>query len=44
VKLAGYKLGHWEAKLPIVLKRRLSMYKRYWDGQFAAASGQKEDS
>lgn len=35
VKLLGYKLGHLEDRLPIGLKRRLSMYKRYWDGQFA---------
>lgn len=35
VKLFGYKLGQQEAKLPIGLKRRLGMYKRYWDGPFA---------
>ena len=31
-KLAGYKLGQQEARLPISLKRSLSMHKRYWDG------------
>lgn len=35
VKLFGYKLGQQEARLPIGLKRRLGMYKRYWDGPFA---------
>lgn len=35
VKLFGYKLGQQEAKLPIKLKRKLGMYKRYWDGPFA---------
>ncbi|OZB49077.1 MAG: rhamnosyltransferase [Polynucleobacter sp. 39-45-136] len=35
VKLLGYKLGLYEAKLPIVFKRKLSMYKGYWDGPFA---------
>ena len=38
VKLLGYKLGQQEAKLPVKLKRRLSMYKRYWDGPFASAT------
>jgi len=35
VKLLGYKLGQHEAGLPIGIKRNLSMYKRYWEGQFA---------
>lgn len=35
VKLFGYKLGQQEAKLPIALKCKLGMYKRYWDGPFA---------
>lgn len=35
VKLVGYKLGQQEANIPISLKRRLGMYKRYWDGSFA---------
>lgn len=34
-KLFGYKLGQCEAKLPIGLKRKLGMYKPYWDGPFA---------
>jgi rhamnosyltransferase len=38
LKLLGYKLGQQEANLPIWLKRKLSMYKRYWDGPFAIAS------
>lgn len=35
VKLFGYKLGQKEAKLPIGLKRKLGMYKQYWDSPFA---------
>lgn len=35
VKLLGYKLGQQEARLPLGLKRKLGMYKRYWDGPFA---------
>ncbi len=35
VKLTGYKLGQQDARLPISLKRRLGMYRRYWDGPFA---------
>lgn len=38
VKLLGYKLGQQEAGLPIRLKRKLGMYKRYWDGPFAIKS------
>ena len=34
-KLLGYKLGQLDAKLPITLKRKCSMYKRYWDSPFA---------
>lgn len=30
-KLLGYKLGQHEAKIPIFLKRRMSMQKRFWD-------------
>lgn len=37
-KLLGYKLGQQEARLPIGLKRKFSMYKRYWDGPFAVAT------
>ncbi len=35
VKLFGYKLGQQEVRLPVGLKRKLSMYKRYWDGPFS---------
>ncbi len=35
VKLMGYKLGQQDARLPIGWKRRLGMYRRYWDGPFA---------
>ena len=37
IKLLGYKLGQQEERLPIPLKRKLGMYKRYWDGPFAVA-------
>lgn len=36
-KLMGYKLGQNEARLPIFLKKKLGMYKRYWDGPFASS-------
>ena len=36
VKLAGYKLGQQDARLPIGWKRKLGMYRRYWDGPFAS--------
>lgn len=36
IKLLAYKLGQQEAMLPIWIKRKLGMYKRYWDGPFAA--------
>jgi rhamnosyltransferase len=35
VKLLAYKIGQNEASLPIRLKRRIGMYRRYWDGPFA---------
>ena len=38
VKLIGYKLGQQEAILPIGLKRKLGMYKRYWNGPFAIST------
>jgi rhamnosyltransferase len=41
VKLLGYKLGQQDAKLPIGLKRKLGMYKRYWDGPFSISSAVK---
>lgn len=34
-KLLGYKLGQHEALLPVSLKRKMGMYRRYWDGPFA---------
>lgn len=34
-KLLGYKMGQSEEKLPIGLKCRIGMYRRYWDGPFA---------
>ena len=37
LKLFGYKLGQQEARLPIWIKRKLGMYKCYWDGPFAIA-------
>ncbi|WP_449258354.1 glycosyltransferase family 2 protein [Chlorobium limicola] len=36
VKLAAYKAGQQEAILPIGIKRKLGMHRRYWDGPFAA--------
>jgi hypothetical protein len=30
LKLAGYKLGVLEKKMPEALKKRLSMHYRYW--------------
>lgn len=42
LKLLAYKLGQQEAKLPIRLKRKLGMYKRYWDGPFAVVSSRRE--
>ena len=35
VKLIGYKLGSREKFLSNSFKRKLGMYKRYWDGPFA---------
>lgn len=31
LKLLGYRLGRLERKLPVVLKRKLSMHPRFWD-------------
>ena len=44
IKLGAYKLGLKEAVLPLALKRRLGMYKRYWDGPFAALTLDDEKS
>lgn len=38
IKLLGYKLGQQESYLPLALKRKLGMYKRYWDSKFASSS------
>jgi rhamnosyltransferase len=43
VKLVGYKLGLQEARLPIALKRKLGMYKRYWDGPYVVKDLNKGD-
>jgi len=40
LKLIAYKLGQQEAHLPIALKKRIGMHKRYWDGQFAEVPDQ----
>lgn len=42
VKLLGYKLGQQEAILPVSLKRKFSMHKRYWDSPIASKQGLKE--
>ena len=44
VKLLGYKLGQQEAKLPIWIKRKMGMYKRYWDGPFAVPGQSHQDT
>jgi rhamnosyltransferase len=36
-KLLAYKLGQREQHIPVKLKKRLGMYRRYWDGPFASA-------
>ena len=35
LKFLGYKLGLQEARIPISLKRKLSMFKRYWHKTFS---------
>ena len=32
-KLAGYRLGHWERRLPVSIKRKVGMFPGYWKGQ-----------
>jgi rhamnosyltransferase len=44
VKYLGYKLGQQDARLPIALKRKLSMYKNYWDGPFASSRKFKDEN
>lgn len=34
-KLLAYKLSRQEKRLPVSLKKKLSMHRRYWDGPFA---------
>ena len=29
-KLVGYRLGHLERRLPLALRRRISMFPGYW--------------
>ena len=36
-KLLGFQLGKRERLLPIWLKKRFGMYKRYWDGPFKSS-------
>lgn len=43
IKLLGYRLGPQEAKLPIGLKYKLGMYKRYWCGPYAVKKLNKGD-
>lgn len=38
-KLLGYKIGRMERCLPVPLKRKLSMHRRYWDGSYASLFG-----
>ncbi|BCQ63764.1 hypothetical protein PBOI14_55140 [Pseudomonas sp. Boi14] len=35
MKLFAYKLSQQERYLPLGLKRKLGMYKRYWDSPYA---------
>lgn len=35
VKLIGYKVGKMESKLPLNIKKKLSMHRRFWDSKFA---------
>lgn len=37
-KLVGYKMGQNESLLPTPLKKKLGMYKRYWDSPYAEKS------
>jgi len=44
VKFFAYKIGQQDARLPIALKRKLSMYKNYWDGPFASSRKFKDEN
>ncbi|RUR32224.1 glycosyltransferase [Vreelandella nanhaiensis] len=35
LKFLAFKLGEYEAYLPISIKRKIGMHKRYWNGPFA---------
>ncbi|PSF12977.1 glycosyltransferase [Marinobacter shengliensis] len=39
LKLFAYKFGQHEDKFPIAIKRRIGMYKGYWNGPFAEKKG-----
>lgn len=41
VKLFGYKLGQQESLLPIKIKSKLGMHRRYWDSPFAIQNTKK---
>jgi rhamnosyltransferase len=41
LKLAGFKLGLNEQRLPLALKRRMSMHQRFWDAADASTSAKK---
>ncbi|HRH77669.1 MAG TPA: glycosyltransferase [Cellvibrionaceae bacterium] len=43
LKLLGYKLGQKEAMLPIWIKKKLSMYKRYWISPYAVQRRRNEN-
>jgi rhamnosyltransferase len=44
VKFAAYKAGQQEGKLPIGIKRKLGMHRRYWDSPFAIQNSGKVGS
>ncbi|MBD3815994.1 MAG: glycosyltransferase family 2 protein [Halothiobacillus sp.] len=44
LKLAGFKLGLNEKWLPLELKQRMSMHKRFWDGVHAGGGGESISS
>lgn len=44
LKLSGYKLGSMERYLPICLKRRISMHKRFWDTDSFTKRGKNGDA
>ncbi|KWR72754.1 glycosyltransferase family 2 protein [Pseudomonas sp. PI1] len=44
IKLLAYKIGQFERKLPVWLKEKLGMYKRYWKGPYANSHFHLKDS